>query len=477
MSTLASSPTDSRRLHRSRALATASVLAIATVTGAGAPAAHASATASGAASPATAHRGASSPVVTHTGRKPTGYQVRFRYHDAKAALVRITGSWYFTNPDELSSYTTGPEELLETTGRLPADWRVGDFPVSSPNSSFPNWPVADMTRHRGGDWSYTTPLPSGPFTYSFEVCSDAAGTDCETVADPQNLPWNESHGSVQGTQITSSEVYVPSDPAFGTVDLSYQGPARVQGTLTHTTFPSSTSVPPADEAYVSVYTPPGYDAHRSTPYPTLYMFGGGDNEMEWTTTGDLQNILDNLIATGQVEPMVVVMASDKGETEDYDGFPELTTNVLDTLIPWTESHYDVSADADRRAIAGQGFGGSIAQSMLYNHTDTFGYYGIMSPGSRANFTTPDDSTVTDAQVAAMKTKGIFVSGGYLEPAVTPFGSSHGGHWYHAQAVKALTDLGVPVTPDFVFGGHDMYTWRITIHDFLTRVAFRPTPTS
>ena len=57
-----------------------------------------------------------------------------------------------------------------------------------------------------------------------------------------------------------------------------------------------------------VYTPPNYDPARAKPYPTFYLsHGGGGNEMGWSIQGDAANILDNLIDSGQIQPIVVVM--------------------------------------------------------------------------------------------------------------------------------------------------------------------------
>jgi enterochelin esterase-like enzyme len=414
-----------------------------------------------------------SPQVVHTGSGPTGYEVTFRFKDPAATSVKLEGEWYFTNPYELPALTSGPDSNVQTTGTLPSQWRPGDIPISYPNSSFGQWPVVEMTKGHHGIWTYTTPLPSGVFNYAFYV--DCAPTDsgCNPVPDPDNPPWNQDGGTVVGSAQSYSQVDVPSDPRFGTVDLSWQLPNPTHGTLTDVTFPSSTSVPPDGHDFLAVYTPPGYDPQRSTPYPTVYMFTGGDNEMDWSTQGDLGNILDNLIDAGEIAPMVVVMPNTLGETTDYDGFPAFDANLVNSIVPYVESRYNVSTSASQRAAAGQGFGGSITESLLFNYTNEFGYYGIMSPGSLANFTTPDPPSVGADQVAAMRKASIFVGGGWQEPSVTPTGTTGGGHYYHAEAVRTFVELGLPVTPDFVNGGHSWYTWRLTVKDFLTRVAFFP----
>ncbi|WP_329331252.1 alpha/beta hydrolase-fold protein [Streptomyces sp. NBC_00663] len=406
-----------------------------------------------------------SPQVVHTGTGPTGYTVTFRYRDPTATRVQLKGEWYFGNPYDLSALTTDDGTALETPGTLPADWRPGDIPLPYPNSPAANWPVIDMKKGRDGVWTYTTPLPSGVFTYSFYVdCADATQTTCTAVSDPANPPWNETNGKVAGTVERTSQVYVPSDRRFGTVDAGWQGPSPTgtRGTLRHVTYPAPTSVTPPGENHLSVYTPPGYSPGRAKPYPTLYLFSGDATEMDWSTQGDAGRILDNLIATGQIPPMVVVMPNTAGFPAST-GYAAFDQNLTDTLIPYVESHYHVSTAAAERAAAGLGYGASLTNSLLFGHTSAFGSYGVFSPGRRGDYTLPAASTVTGTQLAALKRARIHVGGGWQDPS----------HDYHAAEVSLLTGLGVPVTPGFVNGGHSWFVWRLNLRDFLTQTAFFP----
>ncbi|WP_330309580.1 MULTISPECIES: alpha/beta hydrolase-fold protein [unclassified Streptomyces] len=406
-----------------------------------------------------------SPRVVHTGTGPTGYRVTFRYKDPSATRVQIKGEWYFANPYELSALTTDDGTALETPGTPPTRWRPGDIPLAYPNSPAANWPVVDMKRGPDGMWTYTTPLPSGVFTYSFYVdCDDDTQTTCTAVSDPGNPPWNERNGKVSGTVERTSQVYVPSDPSFGTAGYAWQGPSPTgeHGTLTHVTYPAPTSVTPSGENYLSVYTPPGYDPGRAKPYPTLYLFSGDATEMDWSTQGDAGDILDNLIATGQIASMVVVMPNTAG-FPDSTGYESFDRNLTDTLVPYVESHYHVSRAASGRAAAGLGYGASLTNSLLFGHTAQFGSYGVFSPGRRGNYTLPDASTLTGTQVAALEEARIYVGGGWQDPS----------HDYHAGEVALLTGLGVPVTPGFVNGGHNWFAWRLNLKAFLTSTAFFP----
>jgi enterochelin esterase-like enzyme len=397
-----------------------------------------------------------SPQVTHTGRGPTGYKVTFRYFDPSATSVQIKGEWYFSSPSQTTTSTS--------QGLLPWKWKPGDFPIDYPNAPAANWPVINMTKSaKTGVWSYTTPLPSGTFTYGFFInCTSPDQTGCTEVYDPGNPPWNVHHGVSVGSIEPTSQVYVPSDVRFNTVNFWWQAPARHRGSLTDVSYSSPQSIDPVGTHPLAVYLPPGYNKHRSTPYPTLYLSHGyGGNEVDWTTQGAAANILDNLIDTGQIQPMVVVMTDFNGFGGDCLSNPDPWVAAYDAdltgnVIPYVQSHYNVSTDVSQMAFTGLSCGGGLANSLMYNYTSDFGYFGVMSPY-------PGVPTPTSAQVTALQKVGILVGGGWQDPI----------HSFAASEVTTLQTSGVGVFSDFANAGHEWYIWRILLYDFLTRVAFYP----
>jgi enterochelin esterase-like enzyme len=314
-----------------------------------------------------------------------------------------------------------------------------------------------------GVWSITIPLPSGEFNYGFVVnCTDAeeaSATGCPEISDPSNPPWNDRHGVRVGSVEPTSQVYVPSDPAFHTVNYSWQAPTSPHGALKDVLYPASAGAvryfPGLDR--LAIYSPPGYDPHRSPPYPTVYLSAGyGGNEVDWSTRADAENILDNLINKGVIAPMVVVMTNfgfpdgcDATDSHVYD------VNLVSAIIPYLQSHYDVSREPSKRAFAGLSSGGGLAASLLLEYTSKFGYFGLMSSYPA--------TAVSAAQVGAIKKVGVMVGGGKDDPI----------RYYAMADLSGLQQAGVKVFTDFINGGHDWYVWRILLHDFLTRVAFRP----
>ncbi len=399
-----------------------------------------------------------SPEVVHTGIGPTGYEVTFRYYDPTATNVRIKGEWYF------SDATSANASPATSAGRLPAQWQVGDFPIAYPNSPAANWPVNDMTFDAAtGIWSFTTPLPSGVFTYAFyKNCPNPLPSlsGCTGFADPANPPWNAPAEPPRSTEPTS-QVFVPSDPAFGTIDYSWQFPNPVHGTLSNVVYPTPLSTTPPGSHALAIYTPPGYDPNRSMPYPTLYLsHGAGGNEVDWSTQGVAGNIVDNLIAAGRVQPMVVVMTNFNGISGGNLGYAQ---DVVQNVIPYVEANYNVSTKAGDRAFGGLSAGGSRANALLFNYTTSFGAYSVMSTAGGAPVATDPLWTNPDLKTLL----GLHVGAGIDDPIVSRTTAE----------LALLTSNGIPFVEDLFDGGHEWYVWRILLRNFVDTMAFKHTTTS
>jgi enterochelin esterase-like enzyme len=405
--------------------------------------------------------GAFSPAVHRTGRGPTGFVVTFRYRDPGATSVQLEGEWYFSSP----SHTT----TSSSQGLSPAQWKPGDFPIGWPNASLEadGWPSVNMTKDRAtGVWSYTTPLPSGDFNYGFLLnCPSAVGRDtgftrCTELSDPSNPPWNDQGGINAGSVETASQVYVPSDRAFHTLNYSWEAPTHPRGALRDLTYPQNLGGSPALPGFnkLAIYTPPRYAPGRSTPYPTLYLAAGFDgNEVDWSTLGDAANILDNLIDKREVKPMVVVMTAfgfqDFCQQDDQAAYDQ---NLLSTVIPYVQSHYNVARQPTQRAVAGLDCGANLVGSLLVGYTHDFGSFGMFSPDFAM-------SAVSGAQARAIKHVEVLLGGGKQDPV----------HSAALQDLASFQHAGDKLSNDFIVGGHDWDVWRPLLRDFVTRVAFRP----
>lgn len=143
-----------------------------------------------------------------------------------------------------------------------------------------------------------------------------------------------------------------------------------------------------------VYLPAEYDKNPKKRYPVLYLqHGAGENETGWSSDqGRMNHIMDNLIASGEAVPMIVVM-----NNGDVDGWKDprtpkdmlqglkamgssFYTVMTDELIPLIDATYRTKADRENRAIAGLSWGGRQAFHFISNNTDLFSYAGLFSPG-------------------------------------------------------------------------------------------------
>ncbi|MFT4082807.1 MAG: alpha/beta hydrolase-fold protein, partial [Nocardioides sp.] len=416
------------------------------------------------------------PTVTHTGRGPTGYSVTFRIKDADATAMKIKGSWSFASSASTKS------DPLNNSAISAADWTPGDFPLQSPDRPGEAWPVASMTKDTAtGIWSYTVPLPSGVFDYQFYPDCAATGTSvdgCTAITDPANLAFNTDGTTTQGSAAVFSQVYVPSDSRFGTQDYSWLTDVSKgkRGTLTDVEIPSTVQDSGTDR--LAVYTPPGYDADRATPYPVFVLsHGGGETEIAWPTRGRIQQIADHLIAEHKMQPAIIVMPN-------VGGPGNFGAEVGSDVLPYVEANYDVTTSSSGRAIAGNSAFGGATNNVLFSDDANFGYYGVFSPANGA-----PDLTVTDADGdvslnPAYSTQKLGDLLG-LEIAVGQQDLS-GDVWATGAALPTMTattermgfiQAGIGFSYFTEGGGHTWAFWQDAVKDFLTTSAFRTTTTS
>jgi len=317
-----------------------------------------------------------------------------------------------------------------------------------------------------GIWTYTTPLPSGVFTYGFFVnCTSPTQTGCTQLVDPNNQPWNKAGTGYElsGASLRS-QVYVPSDPKFSTVDLSWQAPNPQHGSLTDVAYPSPTSTTPVGHNYLSVYTPPGYD-RSSQRYPVLYLLhGNGEAQNGWVMNGRANIILDNVIASRQAVPMIVVMPQGhalqganvgplvrlSGETSMFS--PRFPTDLLEDVIPLVERTYHVRADASHRAIAGLSMGGGQALTIGLSNLDRFKYVLGYSAAVGGQYADTSDllKTVLSRPVQVNQA---------LELLWVSCGRQDFLFQNNKQFADALTAGGIKVTYHETEGAHVWSVWR------------------
>jgi enterochelin esterase family protein len=221
-----------------------------------------------------------------------------------------------------------------------------------------------LTKGDKGIWSATVgPLPPGLFIYSFNV----DGVATPDVFNPDVKLRARSAGSI---------VVIPGDPPdesdardvpHGTVEVNWHRSA-VLGQMRQ----------------LWVYLPPGYEKDRRT-YPVLYLLHGRNGTAaDWTQAGNVNFIMDNLIAGKRAVPMIIVMPwlhalpYDVPSVESNDAF---TRYLLEDVMPLVERRYRVAKDRAHRALIGLSMGGAATLTIGLNHPELFSQLAAYSTGA------------------------------------------------------------------------------------------------
>lgn len=221
-----------------------------------------------------------------------------------------------------------------------------------------------------------------------------------------------------------------------------------------------------------VYTPPGYEKNLDQEYPVLYLqHGGGEDERGWATQGNMNFIMDNLIAEGKAKPMIIVMNSgyavyagtqmpeqnpNARSTEDM--FVAFTDMMIKDVIPMVETEYRAIADRENRAMAGLSWGVKQTFETTLPNLDLFSHIGGFSGGLRLG---PDqelsdvfDGVFSDADVFNDKVKVFFMANGSEEGA--------GAKMLYDALQEAGMNSSYYESPGTA---HEWLTWRRCLHEF------------
>ncbi len=235
-----------------------------------------------------------------------------------------------------------------------------------------------MTRTADGWWHITVgPMEPDIYTYNYIVNGarvyamiDGDGLDNRIVEVPGNPPRYDQVQNVPHGAVVLHEYH-----------------SQVQGRTRH----------------FRVYLPPQYFTEPRRKFPVMYLFNGFD-DIQWTSVGKVNVVLDNLIAQKKAVPMIIVMPFNRinGETvqqvADTVGnakTPEERAGLASSLntiavfekelpyeiLPMVEKYYRTFTDRNHRAIAGLSFGGGTAFGVAARRMDMFGYLGVFATGT------------------------------------------------------------------------------------------------
>lgn len=234
----------------------------------------------------------------------------------------------------------------------------------------------------------------------------------------------------------------------------------------------------------TVYLPAGYDA--TNHYPILYLLHGkGGGNVDWTVDGHLREVADRLVASGEIQPTVIIMP-DGGERNTPGRFGYFNIKewpfedfFFTELIPTVESKYNAGGSKGERAIAGLSMGGGGSTAYAQRHPEMFGAVYAMSalmdtPEGR-KFNSDNDlyntgvransciAFVENADDATKENLRSIVW--YIDCGDDDFLLDRNLEFY-----KAMRKQGIPAQLRVRDGGHDWEYWHTALYTALPFVS-------
>lgn len=304
----------------------------------------------------------------------------------------------------------------------------------------------DMQKGEDGRWyAVTDPLAVG-FHYYF---MNIGGVNFIDPATETFFGCNREAGGIEIPEGPEGDYYRPQQGiAHGQVRSIYY-------------YANSTN----EWRHAMVYTPAEYENGKKS-YPVLYLqHGMGEDETGWSKQGHMQHIMDNLIASKQAVPMIVVMESGdikapfrggdnrQGKSQYGASFYKV---MINDLIPSIDNKFRTLTDRDNRAMAGLSWGGHQTFDLVLSNMDKFAWIGTFSGAIFGiDLKTAYNGVFTNADEFNKKIHYMYMNWGSDD-----FIKS-------GDIVKGLQEMGIKVEGKQSEGtAHEWLTWRRGLHDFV-----------
>jgi enterochelin esterase-like enzyme len=200
---------------------------------------------------------------------------------------------------------------------------------------------------------------------------------------------------------------------------------------------------------IHVYLPPGYDEERARRFPTLWVHDGG----EYLHRGRLPTVLDNLIFSRAIGPLIAIMVDPVMRGREYRANEEYAAFLESELLPHVEGHYRAQAQREARGVMGASLGGLSAFYVALTRPQLFSRVGGQSSALH----------LEEAKIAALLSNlragaAFYLDVGTYEPRYLPT---------HRRIVALLNALGYPCVFQQLGAGHNWTSWRAHLKDLLT----------
>jgi enterochelin esterase family protein len=210
-----------------------------------------------------------------------------------------------------------------------------------------------------------------------------------------------------------------------------------------------------------VYLPAGYDLEA--PYPLVIIHDGGD----YDDYAELTTSLDNLIAAGDVPPLIALLIQAGDRMSEYPRGRRHARYVVQELLPALEARHAVSRRAEDRVLMGASLGAVASLATAFRFPGVFGGLilksgsFILDPAKLRHRTHPVFGRVERLVRAIERAPDppptrVFVSTGELEGLAEE----------NRALAEALEARGMDVRFQSAWDGHHWHAWRDQLRDAL-----------
>ena len=230
---------------------------------------------------------------------------------------------------------------------------------------FSNWSsMIDFTRIEGTQMWYLTQYyqPDARLDYKLIINQN------QWILDPRN-PFTCAGGFGPNSELRMPH-YIPP------IEVQYNA-SVAHGVIRDTTFYSQYL---KNSRKIWVYTPVGMNSIKQ--YPVVYVHDGDG----YLVLAAMRNVLDNLIAAGQLQPLIAVLIPPVDRTEEYAGNKQaaFTDFIVKELVPWIDGRYPTLRHPWGRANLGASNGGNISLWLTVSNPNVFGLVAAMSSNVENN---------------------------------------------------------------------------------------------
>lgn len=204
---------------------------------------------------------------------------------------------------------------------------------------------------------------------------------------------------------------------------------------------------------IHVYVAPG--AEVVGPRPLVIFHDGND----YRTLIRAQLILDRVVGTGDIGPLVAVFAPPTNRTAEYNRNDAYVAHLADEVVQFMRTTYDAGQAASVTGTIGPSFGGLIACYVAFKRPEVFGLAGCQSGA----FSYDEDAFIELVRDnAKVGIERLYLVVGTYELAVS--GSSTEGNLLEAQRrlVSVLSDKRYAFEAEERPQGHSWGLWRDTL---------------